>query len=338
MRRTVLSFFIVLFLVISSGCSSDVEYLLVSPNGAWQKQGTVMVGRPEEEYSVQEPSVLYENGAFKMWFTCGWFIEGMCYATSPDGLNWTRPNSVGPLINNVAHGFVLKIAETYYYYGAILPASTGFGRWHSSDGVTWVQDASNILPATSGWDAGQRGNIFVWIEGDTWHALFDALGADTIWRSGVASSPDGLNWTEASGNPKIELGSGSCGGPEVYKVSSVYYVWVQCSTSSYLPTDLYRFQSSDLDKFTRSQAWPVMARTTPDEGPSVWGGQVADPSMVEVSGKTYMFYDATDTQFPADDDGIHLKLAIAAMPIAQLVTTEEGTRGPDVITSSADRR
>jgi hypothetical protein len=333
MRRNLLSLFIVLSLFIASGCNSDVEYPLVSPDGAWQKQGTIMLGRAEEDDSVQEPSVLYENGTFKMWFTCGWFFEGMCYATSLDGINWTRPNSGGPLITNVAHGFVLKAGETYYYYAAILPASASFGRWHSSDGVTWVQDASTILPTRSKWEAKQRGNIFVWIEGDTWHALFDALGTDTIWRTGVASSPDGLNWTEASGNPKIELSSGSCGGPEVHKVSSVYYVWVQCSNSSDLPTDLYRYQSSDLDKFTRSQSWPVMARTTHDEGPRVWGGQVADPSMVEVNGNTYMFYDATDTQDPADGDGIHLKLAVAAMPIAQLVTTGEGTRGPGVITS-----
>ncbi len=111
-----------LLLVACLGCS-DQTIPLESPTGAWQKQGTVIEGGPGEEYAVQEPSVLYENGTFELWFTCGWSVENMCYATSPDGVSWTRQASGLPLIQNVAHGFVTKIGSTYYYYAAILPAS-----------------------------------------------------------------------------------------------------------------------------------------------------------------------------------------------------------------------
>jgi predicted GH43/DUF377 family glycosyl hydrolase len=335
MRKAFLGLFVALSLLLALGCDTQ-ERLLVSPDGVWRKQGTIMVGGADEQYSVQEPTVMYESGAFEMWFTCGWTTEGMCYATSPDGVNWTRLNSGLPLINNVAHGFVTKVGSTYYYYAAILPASTGFGRWHSTDKITWSQDGSRILSSTrSGWEAKGIGNIYVWVAGGTWYALYEALGADSVWRTGVATSSDGLTWTESSGNPKIELGStGTCGGPEVHSVSGVYYVWVHCSENSDLPTDIYRYQSSDLNTFTRSPSWSVMARTTPDEGDESFVGQVADPSMVEVNGNTYMFYDATDTQKPTSGDGIHLKLAIATMTIAQLVTTDEGTKDTSSLTAT----
>lgn len=307
--------------------ASNKQYSDAS-GGVWRRQGTIMTGNSGEQWSVQEPSVMYENGTFEMWFTCGWDIENLCYATSTDGINWTRYTPTTPMITNVAHGFVMKQGSTYYYYAAILPASNNFGRWHSSDKVTWVQDSSTILPsAGTGWEAGQRGNIYVWIEGSTWKALYEALGSDTVWRTGLATSSDGVNWTKYSGNPTIEFGpNGTCGGPEVHNVSGVYYVWEQCSPMSFEPSDIYRLQSTDLHTFTRSPSWPVLARTTPDEGPGLFDGQVADASMVEVNGSTYMFYDATNTQSPSPVSGIHLNLAIAPMTIAQLVKTTEGSK------------
>jgi hypothetical protein len=329
MRKALLSLLITVSLLTSWGCGDKI-LPLVSPNGTWQKQGTIMSGGPGEQYSVQEPSVLYENGTFEMWFTCGWSIEAMCYATSADGIHWARYNSGTPLIYNVAHGFVTKIGATYYYYAAILPSSTNFGRWHSTDKVTWIQDTSTILPATrADWESGERGNIYVWIAGGIWYALYEALGEDINWRIGLATSSDGLTWTESSGNPRIQYGANSgCGGPEVHFVNGVYYIWAQCSQSGDVSSQIYRFQSSDLKRFARSPPWPVLARTTIDEGMYASDGQVADASMVEVNGSTYMFYSATDNQAPKPGDGIHLKLAIASMSMAQLVTTNEGTKGP----------
>jgi GH43 family beta-xylosidase len=287
----------------------------------------------DHEYSVQEPSVLYENHTFEMWFTCGWNIEGMCYATSNDGISWNRLNSGLPLISSVAHGFVTKIGDTYYYYGAILPESRTFGRWYSTDRVTWIQDGSGMLPATAkGWEASQRGNISVWQADSTWHALYEALGDDNVWRIGTATSSDGLNWVKSETNPKIALGSrSSCGGPEVHFISGLYYVWVHCSHNRLFPTDIYRFQSLDLETFVLSPFFTVMARTTPDEGMDKDDGQVADPSIVEVNGRTYMFYDATDTQKPTSNNGIHLKLAVADMSLEKLVTTQEGTKNMNTV-------
>lgn len=334
MSRVGLSLWAHLLVVAILGCGSGQR--LVTPDGTWQKLGTVLVGSIDHEYSVQEPSVLFEDGKFEMWFTCGWLVEGLCYATSPDGLHWTRANSGAALVENVAHGFVTKIGQTYYYYAAILPASHEFGRWHSIDRVNWVQDASGMLPATeTGWEAGQRGNIYVWDAGSTWYALYEALGDDKVWKIGIATSPDGLTWTKSESNPKIALGAkAACGGPEVHQISGLYYIWVHCSQNRLFPTEIYRFQSSDLNSFALNPNFTVMGRTTPDEGMNSDDGQVADPSMVEVNGRTYMFYDATDTQDPTADGGIHLKLAVADMTMEKLVTTREGTKDTNTVINS----
>ena len=54
-------------------------------------------------------------------------------------------------------------------------------------------------------------------------------------------------WTKWSGNPVIKLEGGSVTGPsEVKKVRNFYYVWLQRAATGALPTDIYRYRSSDL--------------------------------------------------------------------------------------------
>jgi hypothetical protein len=50
-------------------------------------------------------------------------------------------------------------------------------------------------------------------------------------------------------------------------------------------------------------------------------GQVADPSLVEVNGKVYLYYDATETQVPTAAAAMHLKVAVANMNFATLVSS-----------------
>ena len=97
-------------------------------------------------------------------------------------------------------------------------------------------------------------------------------------------------------------------------------MWGQCSAKlSLLASDIYRWRSTDLVNWTPEvvELW----RSTPDEGSlSLNGSQVADPSMVEVNGNIYMYYDATPTQdWPTSTAAIHLKVAVANMTFASLV-------------------
>ena len=159
------------------------------------------------------------------------------------------------------------------------------------------------------------GNIFVWTENSTWYAMYEAFGADRFWRLGLATSPDGIAWTKYAKNPVISFPY--CGGPEIHKIAGTYYMWAQCAQTD-SASDIYRLRSKDL--FTWIPELIELPRETVDEGPDYNSyGQVADPSMVEVNGMVYMYYDATRTQLPISTDAIHLKVAVAKMSFASLV-------------------
>ncbi len=318
-------------LLALSGCNQRV--------GIWHRSGTVLQGGSVEEYSVQEPTLLYDaaNSRFRLWFTCGWINNpGICYATSVDGVGWTRLNNASnPSIANLYHAFIFLDSQnaTYYAYGVDPYAQdAGFVRYHSQDGLAWVMDAKGILsPTGTGWSAQWNGNTYVWIEGSTWYILYE-MYSGKAWQVGEATSSDGIHWSPYTGNPVITYPGSGCGGPEMHKVRSTYYVWATCSPRGLLPTNIYRFSSSDLHTWTRSDgnaAGAVFSRITTDEGSDSSGGQVADPSMVEVNGSTFLMYDATDTQNPRPGDGIHLKLAMAFLSIEQIVDTREGN-APDM--------
>jgi hypothetical protein len=327
--------------------SVDKNYVdTTSHSGTWFREGTVISGTSSTQYAAQEPSVLVGsdpqllNGlagtVFKMWYTCGWTTEAVCYGESIDGENWTvAPAPVIAAGNPASHGYVFEVGATYYAYECNSPtACTGFSQYTSTNGTTWTLANSNVLTsgASGQWDSGPLGNIAITIQNGTWYALYDGSSASTgIYTDGVATSTDGIHWTKYASNPVglVTATGGQCGGPDVHLVNGSYYAWVQCgpSSSANEPTDIYRFSSPDFFHWTIDAGGsPVFARATNDEGVNNSGGQVADFSMVAVGGSVYAFHDAVQTQSTPteNNDAIHIKLAIAPYTFAQLVATNEG--------------
>ena len=274
--------------------------------------GTVITGTPTLEYSAQEPTVIIDSGLFKMWYTCGWNIGNTCYATSGDGIHWSA-GTVLPDLAPLKHSFVFKNGSTYYFYGS---DGTSYERFHSSDGLKWNFDRFGILPVNgNGWESQYAGNIDVWISNGTWYALHEAEGPK--WTIGLATSSDGLTWTEYAGNPVIGgSAKGGCSDPEMHRVGNTYAAWVHCGG---LPTDIFLATSTDLHTWT-IQHFGQLIRMTPDEGVASPQGQVADPTLVEVGTSTYLYYSATKTQYPTSTDSIHIKLAVAPFTLTQLVS------------------
>lgn len=79
------------------------------------------------------------------------------------------------------------------------------------------------------------------------------------------------------------------GGPWVFRALDGYELWYHASTGGVLPTDIYHARSSDLMNWTVDSTGPALRRT---EGWEV--DQVADPSLVEAGGQTFLFYDGDD--------------------------------------------
>ncbi len=313
----------------------------------FQRVGTILQGAASEQYTLQEPTVLYEGdpqlisanadgNVFKLWFTCGWSRAGLCYAESQDGKTWTRDPA--PVIamgtrtsGGIIHGFVFHYNGVYYVYGAVPACCGAIGYYTSPDGINWTLAHENVIPTGTSkqWDH-ELGNMYIVPSSGKWLALYEGGGPpNDLYFTGVATSNDqGVTWTKYSGNPVLKsVINGAFGGPEIHLINGTYYLWAQCNVTSngHLdnePSDICQAHSDDFFHWQfDSGGQHVFVRQTPDEGPNSAGGQVADPSMVEVNGSTYIFYDATSSQLGTSSEpgkSLHLKLAIFPGTLEQL--------------------
>ncbi len=160
--------------------------------------------------------ILREGNQWKMWYT-GYRDEPgatkfLGYATSPDGLTWTR-YAENPIFDEswVEDVFVVKHGDTYYMVAEgrndIAHMMT------SSDGVAWHDHGSLDIRYTNGQPLtpGPYGTPTLWIEGDVWN-LFYERGDRAIW---LARSKDQKVWTNVQDDPVI-----AC-GPEEYDKHAV---------------------------------------------------------------------------------------------------------------------
>lgn len=268
-----------------------------------------------EETAVYEPCVHREDGLFKMWYSGGWDNPAIGYATSPGGFNgWTKHS--GAVIGQGASSIsgtacrinVIKSGATYYaYYADTNGPSANLKLATSSDGIAWTAVgtavANNAVGGFDGW-----ANSSILIDGGTWHMLLEghASSGFPVWAMFYLTSSDGATWTfQNSSNPLTTLRiatGGMYGGPCLLKIGSTYHVYYHASstTSAATPTDIYHATSVNLINWTVSGS-PTAILTHSSTG--IEGGdQIADPSVLEVGGRVYMFYDGTENA--AESGGI----------------------------------
>jgi predicted GH43/DUF377 family glycosyl hydrolase len=119
-----------------------------------------------DDYHVYSPAVIHDGATYHMWYggrpsSTGTIRVG--YATSSDGVNWTRVT--GTYVLNVTSG---EWDDTHVYNPSVVGIDTGYlmayqghtgaynkvGLAYSSDGVNWFKSESNPLPmgASGEWD------------------------------------------------------------------------------------------------------------------------------------------------------------------------------------------
>ena len=230
---------------------------LLSPTVTW------------EGPALQEPTVAYESGTWKMWYTGHYSSPALGYATCTGDPtvtgNWTKYAS-NPVLGQGGSGVagwvsgtnVVKIGTTYYafYYdangGHNLKVST------STDGIAWGAPttalAFNVEAGISGW-----ANSFVWNEGGTaWKMLVEgrSTGTGTPWLPYYATSTDGLAWTIQAGpltslkpsTATTSYGSGPWLARGGVKVSGYYELWYHAGA---IPnSDIYHAYSTDAQNWT----------------------------------------------------------------------------------------
>lgn len=182
---------------------------------------------------VHSPSVIYENGIFKMWFSAGGNIG---YAISLDGVTWNPNNdpvigggNPGTWDEERNHPYVIRVNDTLkmWYAGS----ADGFN-WEISIGYAWrVDDADwEILDTPvlergepGSWDENAVYKPAVYYDGNTYHMWYNGYEGTLLTdpdRVGYATSSNGINWVKDTiHNPVMNLG----------EPGTFFDTWVQSS-------------------------------------------------------------------------------------------------------------
>jgi len=202
--------------------------------------------------NLNNPVVVKENGTWHMWYAGNHGNQNaaqlqdidICYATSPDGYNWTKSSS-NPVIANDFAAWAKNALRPYdvqwngsafvmYYKGrsVVAGATSSLGLATSTDGVTWSQDPNNPLRRgdQSGWEDGEfecgtremaNGTHRMWTMGD-----------GSPYKLGWVWSEDGIDW-EDSGSAILSPQQNTIYAdqilyPKVLDEGNTYFVWARC--------------------------------------------------------------------------------------------------------------
>ena len=188
-----------------AGRTGSRIYRAASPDGkTWtpDDKPALDLGKPGsyDDYDVLGPSLLVENGVYKMWYTAGGGPgTGMtiAYATSPDGITWTKYEKNPVMAEKGAYyPAVLKVGETYMMWYS-LPDKNDKGHTAiylatSPDGITWTQHPDNPVlrhGEEAAWDGKTVFEPSVYFDGRVYHMWFTGVNGPFQEKIGYATSP-----------------------------------------------------------------------------------------------------------------------------------------------------
>jgi len=194
--------------------------------GTWVKYPNAIVevsGEGWDSSLVADPDVIFNGHQLYMFYNGSTDIG---YATSRDGINWTKYGS-NPVLSHPGEGAVwdedyrckpciVKKGGTWYMF--FIGDDNGqhtnrIGYATSSDLNTWTPYGGNpILSASgSGWDDQRVDAPFVIEKDGTWYMFYTGQDADSpfTYKIGVATSNgDFAAWTKHGSNPILTVGAG----------------------------------------------------------------------------------------------------------------------------------
>lgn len=289
-----------------SGVSSQADRLtrssgnplLVGAGGtAWDKD------------MAQEPVVVDESGTKSILY-CGYKSGayagiGLATASTLDG-TYTKDAS-NPVLRGVSshagHAGIWKEGSTYHlFYADTIAATANLRRSTSTDLETWSGDtvaiANNANAAIISW-----ANPHIVKVGSTYHMLVEGRNAaGTKWvichATNTAIDNDG-GWTFSANVPlpSLEYFPGkSYSHLCPVLVGNKWHGWYHSNTTgALLPSVIVHAVSADLEHWLPDIAGGIVLDHCKD-GATVGGQQVdqiADPTMLESGGNTYLFYDVS---------------------------------------------
>jgi len=335
------------FLLYCSSKAPDEPALRALPRIEWTKyaQNPVMTHQNwiTETYAIGQPTCLFENDTFKMWYNAGglpYITSRVLYAWSTDGIIWTKYNSGAAVLQpggasswdtTMDTPEILHDSSGYklYYFGDTIPGASGlhpsrrasFGVATSPDGITWTKYAGNPIMTHGNqgeWDGS-------WIESPA--VLWDSAagtylmwysGVDTLtWRIGVglATSPDGFTWTKYAGNPVLAPGAAGsyddmwAAVPAVIRRDSTFEMWYSglSSVTGFSTLCLCYATSADGINWTKFSGNPLFDTHSAPHTTAVDSGGPWAPDVVFDGSGYRMWYETAAGFCLATSDGKVIK-------------------------------
>lgn len=153
------------------------------------------------EHDISFPYTIFVNNQYKMWYAARGSYNGSIshwrigYATSTDGINWTKyPTPVMDITQSwegidIANPSVLFENGTYHmwYHG-----DGGIGHATSPDGINWTKDPANpiLVPTDGTFDSRRVFNPYVRNINGIYYMWYTGIGDDGKWQIGLATSED----------------------------------------------------------------------------------------------------------------------------------------------------
>lgn len=186
-------------------------------------------------------------------------------------------------------------ATIYLYYGntSVLPNPVDV-----PGSAVWKRYGSNpvlVVGANTTWDDFWVGMHSIWKEGSIYYGYYTGQGGDSVYRTGLATSSDGVTWNKDVSwtNPIIPLGSAGdfddacASGPVVWKEGTTWYMLYAGKKASTGIWSIGLATSADGISWTKDTAHnPVMSG---DVG--AWDATIVAPGTnIVKEGSTYYLY------------------------------------------------
>jgi len=282
-----------------------------------------------------------------MWYTGtnSSSVREIGYATSPDGLSWTK-YSGNPVLPRGQPGswdeswagnpVVLRVGSVYHmYYGGRKevvsdPGIIEIGHATSNDGISWTRDTANpvLAPDPSAWDSNWVHTPHViynpsWPASERWKMWYTGTGEDFLMKIGYATSSDGVTWTKYASNPVLDFGpagawdNGAVGDPTVISDGSTYRMWYTGGSDPETLVGIGYATSTDGIHWTRYSGNPVVGLGSVGS----WeDAAVMGPSVLYRAGKYRMWYVGWEGSTATARIGYASAEAPGSMPVGSVRT------------------
>ena len=217
----------------------------VGTAGSWDDEG------------VFNPQIIFDGSVYHMWYggwdgtlraSPPWIGNGRWgYATSNDGINWTKADSINPVLGlgnpgewdaDGLYGSSIMYIDSLFHcwYGGLNGINGRIGHATSVDGKHWQRDTLNNpvldIGAAGEWDALYVFMPYVLYNADSarYEMAYTGGTDHEATHIGFATSADGKIWTKNPNNPVLRPGpelwdGGSVWSPNFLIENAMYKMW-----------------------------------------------------------------------------------------------------------------